>query len=211
MAGISWYVALASVIWAIVLLTIQLLMAWGGGRPDHSAPTGRRSRGILYNFTAAMLPSHKESARHHPAEFLIGSVLHVGVLLGVLGFGITLVSPQQAPILPVVTGVILGISLLAGAVLLVRRLVSPNLKAMSSPDDFIAIVVTGGFLALSILFAFERVAVATYFAWSSVLFFYLPLGKLRHCIFFFAARSDLGGRLGYRGTFPAQPKQGSTR
>ena len=77
----QWYVALASVIWAILLLTVQLLSAWGGGRPDHSAPAGRRSSGILYNFTTAMLPSHKESARRHPAEFLIGALLHFGVLL----------------------------------------------------------------------------------------------------------------------------------
>ena len=30
----------------------------------------------------------------------------------------------------------------------------------------------------------------------------LPLGKLRHMAFFFAARADLGRRLGYRGVYP---------
>jgi hypothetical protein len=203
-----WYVALASVIWAVLVLTVQLLLAWGGGRADHSVPTGRRGRGILYNFTTAMLPSHKESARRHPAEFFTGALLHGGVFLGILGFGITLASPERSPILPLVVGPIYGISLLAGLVLLVRRIVSRNLRAMSSPDDFLAIVMTGGFLVVSILFGFGQVTVSTYFACSAALFIYLPIGKLRHCVFFFAARLDFGGRLGYRGVYPARSEHG---
>ena len=70
---------------------------------------------------------------------------------------------------------------------------------------------TGGFLVVSILFVFGQVAVTTYFACSSVLFFYLPLGKLRHCIFFFAARFNFGGRLGCRSVYPVQSKHGSAQ
>jgi hypothetical protein len=34
------------------------------------------------------------------------------------------------------------------------------------------------------------------------LFLYVPLGKIRHCFFFFAARCHMGAHFGRRGTFP---------
>ena len=41
-----------------------------------------------------------------------------------------------------------------------------------------------------------------YFLEASLLMLYLPVGKLRHTIYFFAARYHLGYFFGYRGTWP---------
>ena len=38
--------------------------------------------------------------------------------------------------------------------------------------------------------------------YAALIFLYLPLGKLRHAVFFFVARGDYGWRLGHRGVYP---------
>ena len=38
--------------------------------------------------------------------------------------------------------------------------------------------------------------------YTGLLLVYLPLGKLRHAVFFFVARGDYGRRLGFRGVYP---------
>jgi hypothetical protein len=35
-----------------------------------------------------------------------------------------------------------------------------------------------------------------------LLLVYAPLGKIRHCLFFFSTRSQLGAFFGRRGTYP---------
>jgi hypothetical protein len=43
-----------------------------------------------------------------------------------------------------------------------------------------------------------------YFIAISLLFLYFPLGKLKHAIYFFAARYQLGFFYGWRGVWPPQ-------
>ena len=69
---------LLALLWSILALLYQWYVAWGGGRRDYSAQSGRPMRGMLYNFTIAMLPSHKETVRLHPLKFLAGIVMHIG-------------------------------------------------------------------------------------------------------------------------------------
>ena len=90
----------------------------------------------------------------------------------------------------------------AGIWLLVRRVSSKPLRAISVPDDYIAIMATCGLLALAVIFALASRNPTPLLAYTSVLFVYLPLGKLRHAVFFFVARADYGRRLGYRGVYP---------
>jgi hypothetical protein len=203
----SWIAALSSVAFAAAALAIQLASAWGGGRRDLSAPAGSAARGVLFNFTLGMAPGHKETARLHPVKFAIGVAMHVGVVLAILRALVLLAAPGLAPPFPIALAALFGASAACGAILFVRRLVVADLRGMSSFEDYFSALMTIGFLVASSLEQLGGVSRSAFFACAAALFFYLPLGKLRHAAFFFAARADYGRRLGHRGVYPPPPRK----
>jgi nitrate reductase gamma subunit len=195
-----------SILWALLALIAQVVSARAGGRLDYSRPTGSPWRGVWYNFTTAMLPWHKESAWLHAAEFAIGILLHVGVLLSLAGTVVLLVKPPAGEYVLAALWPLNLAALAAGICLLARRVSSRLLRAISVPDDYIALVMTCGLLAVTVAFAFTSHDAVPLFVYATVLFAYFPLGKLRHAVFFFVARADYGRRLGYRGVYPPAPE-----
>ena len=203
MFEIEWIVAASAVLWSALLLLGQFFIARGKGRSDFSVQAGSPIKAIIYNFTIAMLPSHKETVRLHFVKFLIGITMHIGAMLALVKTLIMLAYPEYQPIIPLIAVIVFGISALCGLYLFVRRFLSPNLKAMSFFDDYLSILMTIGICVFAGLHEWALVSTSVYFIASSVLLFYLPLGKLRHAIFFFIARADYGKRLGFRGVYPA--------
>jgi hypothetical protein len=192
-----------SILWAVIALAAQVLSSSRGNPRDHGRRAGSPLRGVLYNFTVAMTPAHKESVRSHPAEFGIGVVLHAGALLALLMVVLSVVRPGTGVEIAAFLRPLFVVSMLAGGVLFVRRLRSANLRAMSAPDDYVAILATCGLLVFAAIGAdgsSERIAFLIY---AGLFLLYFPLGKLRHAVFFFVARGDVGRRLGYRGVYPA--------
>jgi hypothetical protein len=196
-----------SFIFAGVCLFIQGLIAWHGGRKDYSVPTGSPMKGISYNFTIAMLPSHKETILRFPGKYVIGILLHIGTFIAIMEMLILIFSPTSARIYPLVLTVMLSLAFLCGLYLLVRRIISAELRYISCPDDYLAIFMTIVFIALAALNEVGIVHPTSFLLFGAVLFFYMPFGKLRHALFFFIARADFGRRLGYRGVYPAIPHQ----
>lgn len=195
-------VALISIVWAILLLLVQWYIAWGGGRIEFSAPSGRAISGIIYNFTIAMLPSHKESISKHPMKFVIGLLMHIGVFISIVKVLILLISPGTAPIIPNFISILLGISVICGFYLFVRRIITVDLRSMSVPDDYISILLTIGLMIMAIAHETGQILSGAFLIYASIIYFYMPLGKLKHVLFFFIARAEYGGRLGYRGVYP---------
>jgi hypothetical protein len=195
-------VVLLSALWASVALAAQVLRAHGGGRQEHSRRAGSPARGLIYNFTVAMSPGHKESVSRHPIKFVVGILMHVGVAVSLVCVFLLLVWPEGGYRLLALVRPLTGSALLAGVYLLVQRIFSPTLRAMSAPDDYLAIVASCGFLALAALRPIGPGDETAFLVYATLLLIYLPLGKLRHVVFFFVARADYGRRLGYRGVYP---------
>ncbi|MCX6646901.1 MAG: hypothetical protein NTY09_11210 [bacterium] len=209
-------IASVSIIWAISALIYQWIKARGKGRIDYSVQAGNPIRGIIYNFTWAMLPSHKETISRHPVWFSIGLLMHIGIFIAIVQVIIDILIPKQymvpIPLFPnpihdvIITGLffILAIASLCAAVLFLKRVFSKTLRYMSSFDDYFSILLVLDFLLAASFRELRIFQWGPFFIHSAILFFYLPLGKLRHALFFFIARAEYGSRLGYRGTYPAK-------
>jgi hypothetical protein len=189
-------------IWAAIALAAQVLAARGHGRRDYSRPAGSPARGLIYNFTIAMMPGHKESIRLHPVAFLVGLVMHAGVMCSLVAVVVLLIDPDSGARLAAFLRAPAAIALAAGAVLLLRRTVTARLRNFSTPDDFLACLAVCGLLALMTLPLPDDRSRLRLLLYSALLFIYLPLSKLKHAVFFFVARGDYGRRLGYRGVYP---------
>jgi len=200
MAALRVLVAL-TMAWAVVALAVQVVLARGGGRRDFSRRAGHPGAAVLYNFTIAMLPGHKETARLHPAEFAAGLVLHIGVFASLAEVLVLLVT-GMTPGWFLVPRLFAALGAIAGLGLFVRRVRSPLLRKLSTPDDHLAVLATCCLTGLATLPFPDPASGALLLAFAALIFLYMPLGKLRHAVFFFVARSDYGWRLGHRGVYP---------
>ena len=78
------------------------------------------------------------------------------------------------------------------------------MRVMSCFDDYLAIIITIDFLIAAFMHEIGFLSPPIFLIHATVVFIYLPIGKLKHALFFFIARADLGARRGYRGTYPVK-------
>lgn len=188
---------------AAVALAVQAARARAYGRRHLYAPAaGSAARGVLYAFGPGMSPQAKESTRTHPWAYALGVAYHLGVFAAFGYLSLLLLGVDVAPAAAGGFGVPMLAGALGGAGLLARRSASASLRGLSVPDDAIANLLTTGFVALAWLRLRQPAAEPALLIAAMLLLCYVPLGKIRHCVFFFLSRRHLGRHFGRRGTFP---------
>jgi len=189
---------LASAAWAAAGLALLRVEARAFGRRTlHAAPAGDPAAGVRYAFTGAMSPTAKESVREHLPSYLAGLAYHAGIFTALGFLVITLAEFSLPGLLRMLIQGLLGLGALGGVALLLKRLLKPELRGLSTPDDVLSNLLATAFVALALL--------GPGTAWllsAMLLLVYVPLGKLRHSLFFFVARRHLGAFFGRRGVFP---------
>jgi len=190
---------LASAAWAAAGLALLRVEARAyGPRTLHAAPAGDPAAGVRYAFSGAMHPMAKESVREHLPSYAAGLAYHAGIFSALGLLALTLGEVTLPGLLRVLVQVLLGLGTLGGVTLLLKRLLKPELRGLSTPDDVLSNLLATTFVALALL------GPGTPWLLSAILLlFYVPLGKLRHSLFFFVARRHLGAFFGRRGVFPS--------
>jgi hypothetical protein len=200
MIPFQWYqwMAVFALIICVIVCLLHLIRLISLGKPkDLSRPAGKTGRGIFFAFTGAMSPASKESAYLHLPTYTAGLFYHLGTFLS-LSF--------------------LSVSAFCGTAMLIRRIARKKLRYLSNPDDFISniLVTLFHFLTIAILLpavlpsysptvlqSYSPDFQLIYYLSYTALMLYLPVGKLRHTVYFFAARYHLGYFFGWRGVWPA--------
>lgn len=103
---------------------------------------------------------------------------------------------------------ILGLGLLVstccGIGMFIKRVTTKEMRYLSNPDDYISICLVTFFLftsALAMLFPLVSFTKPLVFIVATIVFCYIPFGKLRHFLYFFSARYHLGAFYGKRGVW----------
>jgi hypothetical protein len=182
---------------ALLILFVRTLSF--GRREELSEPRGKPDKGVLYAFGRGMLD--KESVALHRLTFVAGILYHGAVFTAFLYLFWVIFLPSALRPLPAFRAVLL-IGTAVGIGLLVKRTVKPHLRRLSCPDDFFANLFIDLFLSTALLHTFIPVLEPVLLAGAILLFIYIPLGKIRHCFFFFFTRLAFGVRFGRRGTLP---------
>jgi hypothetical protein len=175
-----------------------------GRRNDLSAPRGYGGRGLIYAFGRGMLDKESVS-RHRPT--MAGGVLYHLAIFTALGYALWTALPiRSSPPLWAFRPALL-IGALAGLSLFVKRAAKPLMRRLSCPDDFFANLFVDLFLALALARTFFPALEPVLLGASILLFVYIPLGKIRHCFFFFYTRAVFGLHFGRRGALPGSGRE----
>lgn len=181
------------------------------GKPkDLSDPSGSVSQGVIYANTKAMMPTNKESAYLHLPTYTAGIIYHIGTFMAILVYFISFTPLLNLwPALWTIAGCGFVISSICGTALFFKRCVSKNLKIMSNIDDYLSNLFTTLLhimTALLLWFSDNSLISSLYYIEVSLLLLYIPLGKLKHMLYYFAARYHLGFFYGWRNVWPPKKK-----
>jgi hypothetical protein len=167
-----------------------------------STPRGSARRGVAYALGAGLSPLAKESARRHLWVFGVGVTFHAGVFAAGAWLVATLWARGAPTAWPVAWTLPLVAGATAGCTLLVRRLQSPLLRSISVPDDVVSNVLSTLFIVAALVTVWAPSLIAGFHLAAIGLLLYAPVGKIRHCVFFFVARARFGALFGHRGSLP---------
>lgn len=167
---------------------------------DFSKSAGSVGAAVAYSFTKAMNPAQKESASLHLPTYVAGMLYHIGTFLSAALLFVFLFSIELHRTIELVISVILMASILCGTGILVKRIFSKLLREITGIDDYISNSLVTAFQVCTLIYLYFPQPF--YYIVVSVLLVYIPFGKLRHAVYFFAARYYLGHFYGRRGTWP---------
>jgi len=169
---------------------------------DRSSPRGSPQVGVLYAFTLGMAPWAKESTRRHWMAYTRGVAFHLAIFLGLALF---LASPwlglfpgQWRAGLALAT----GLGTLFGLAGFAARFAERNLRALSTPDDYFAVLLVSLFLAAATAALLNLTLLPVFYFVSALILVYMPLGKIRHCIYYAYSRLFFGKFVGRRAVLP---------
>ena len=180
-----------------------------GAPKDLSKPSGSVRKGVVYSYTRAMMPHNKESAFLHLPTFAAGLVFHAGILLSILAFMWfifeALFDFSTPSIVAIICSGFLILTTCCGIAILLKRVLKKELRELSCADDYISsgITILFQFVTSGYLFCLHT---WPYYIVASLFFLWLPIGKTRHLLYFFAARFHLGFFYGRRGSWPVTNK-----
>ena len=169
---------------------------------DRSPIKGNVSHGIAYAFTTGMLPWAKESTRIHMIAYLRGIGFHIGIFTAI---GAVIISPFWEYLPPVLSWTLFGVLTLGaflGTAGGVMRIVEHNLRGLSLPDDHFAVWLTTLFITVTGLAVVNEAFLIPTHIVAAMTFVYVPVGKIRHCLYFFFSRTFFGKFFGRRAVFP---------
>ena len=187
-----------------ILLRLREIM----NRPfksDLARERGSAGWGILFAFTLGMAPWEKESTRIHWIAYLRGIFFHIGIFMA---FGVLLASPwlEVLPDLLVWLGLaVTGFGALFGFAGIFMRLAGPNERALSLPDDYASVFLTSLFIVLAFATLLWPTVLPAFYVVTGVTGAYIPISKIRHCVYFFYSKFFFGMGFGRRGVI-GQPK-----
>lgn len=201
----TWYYWFALGALAICLMSLlyHFFRVISSGQPlDYSKPLGEVGPGVKYAYTGAMSPTKKESAYLYLPTYTAGMLYHVGTFLSIFLFFALLFNYFPGGWINLALAGFLVITGLSGLAIFIKRIIKNELRALSNPDDFISNLLVTVFQFVTAYVFYLGNTIPAYFISAGILLLYLPLGKLKHTVYFFTARYHLGFFYGRRGVWP---------
>ncbi len=206
-------VALAFMALVYTTRIVWFLRFKAGG--ERQAPTGLPSttpaKGILYSWASIAMPWATESTRRKPLLYVQFVVFHLGVVAAI---GLSFIIPygpgllHRAGLIRILQ-VIIGAAFVVGVLRMVRRVGSPYMRAISSPDDYFSLALLTVWFFFAVLAAPNQITngeghLLAFFILTAFFLIYVPFSKISHYLYYPFTRYYFGKSMGHRGVYPVQ-------
>ena len=175
---------------------------------ERTPARGSEARGVRFAMATIAMPWELPSTRTHWVRWMEFAVFHAGVAAAI---GLTFVMPYWPSVVqptPVVLALqlVFGVAALAALSRLWRRLARPDMRLITSPDDFFSLVLLAAWLIAGILAAPQRSepSLVAFFGLTAFFLVYVPFSKISHYIYWPFIRYYIGRHLGHRGAYPTK-------
>jgi nitrate reductase gamma subunit len=206
-------VALAFMAMVYIVRIAWFLRFKAGG--ERQAATGlpgtTPAKGILYSWANVAMPWAMESTRRQFFLYVQFVIFHLGVtaaiiLSFIIPYGPTLLESNA---LVWCLQVVIGAAFMVGIIRLIRRVGSPYMRAISSPDDYFSLVLLTVWFFFGVLAVPNQIAdgeghLLSFFILTAFFLIYVPFSKISHYLYYPFTRYYFGKSMGYRGVYPIQ-------
>lgn len=208
---ITQIIAIVALAICLTLLLAHFIRIIRLGKPhDFSIKSGNVAKGVAYANTTAMLPQNKESAYLHLPSYALGMLYHIGTFSCFAVFILSFFNFFNEWLcndnfIHLIIPVFLICTTTAGICLFIKRLINKDLHNLTNPDDYLSNAFTTLFQLATLLYLFMpscSCAINSYYVMAAILFIYMPIGKLKHLLYYFSARYHLGFFYGWRNVWP---------
>jgi len=208
-----------AIVYSIRLYWLFQFKAGGDRQPRTGRFSTNPMKGAAYSMMNIAMPWSMESTRKNLFFYIQFTLFHLGVVAAitlsfVIPYGPSLLNNQ---LVVWMFQIFIGAAFLVGCYRMIRRITSPVMRAISTPDDHFCL------LLLTVWFFFAGLAapndishgegfLLTFFFLTAFFLIYVPFSKISHYLYYPFMRYYLGKSLGYRGVYPiqrsAEPGQG---
>lgn len=197
-----WVFIICLIIFLVVFISLLIKTIITHKPEDFSRPSEQSRNATIYAFTTSMSPAKKESAYLHLPTYAAGLIFHLGTFLSIALLLLMLFQIEIPELLRKICSAGFSISAVCGLSIFLKRVSSNSLRSLSIPDDYFSnllVTVFQSIMACTLFLGWETEVV---FIYASILMLYIPFGKLKHTIYFFASRIYLSRFYGKRGVWP---------
>jgi nitrate reductase gamma subunit len=169
---------------------------------DKAQLKGSPLKGAAVSMGNIFMPWAMESTRVHWFFYVEFAIFHLGVALTILStFLIPLKVMTPGDPLSIVVAVFMAAAFLVGMRRLLRRIVKPEIRLISSVDDYFAIGILDLFFLSGIwaLITGQTTALYIFFVMTTFFLLYVPFSKVSHYITYPFSRWYYGTHFGGRG------------
>jgi nitrate reductase gamma subunit len=168
---------------------------------------GSQGLGVVYSYASLFFPWSMESTRRHLWRWIEFAIYHLGAGAAILAtFAIPFAPSVMTRNVSLTMAAVVAAAFLMGVLKLWRRIVSPDLRLVSTPDDYFSLA------SVEVFFLFTVMALVTgspswmkaYFITTAAFLFYVPFSKISHYVQWFFARAFYGLRFGRRGIITSE-------
>jgi hypothetical protein len=186
----------------LVFLYVLRILALLGHRlvKDRAVPRGKELPGILWAYVTIFMPWSMESTSRQWPRYLEFAFFHLGIFVNILvSFLISYTPRVLETFVREVFVLIVAAGMVMACVRLIRRIVIPRMRIISTPDDYVSLIIAILFLAFGIPAVYgSGMALIIYFLIAFIFLVYEPFSKIRHYIYFPFTRYFYGVQIGSR-------------
>ena len=172
-------------------------------------PVGSPRVGAAYSMMNVVMPWAMESTQKSLSFYVQFVIFHLGVLAAITATFILPYWPEffETESIVRIFQLFMGAAFAVGLIRLIRRIASPVMRLISTPDDYFSVALLTAWFAAGVFALPKQHEVSE---WPLILFFgmtalfliYVPFSKISHYLYYPFTRYFLGKTMGHRGVFP---------